>query len=70
MRVNVTSKNDIGDFTRAAARQPGFADAYYNRAIVYLNMRDCPRAMQDFGRAIQLNGQLTMPAGASACVGK
>ncbi|MCU0542195.1 MAG: tetratricopeptide repeat-containing serine protease family protein [Oscillatoriaceae cyanobacterium Prado104] len=47
----------IAAYTRAIAANPGFADAYYNRAIAYINRQDKPKAIADFQKAAELYKQ-------------
>ncbi|MGL5065063.1 MAG: trypsin-like peptidase domain-containing protein [Microcoleus sp.] len=44
-------------YTRAIAANPGFADAYYNRALTYLNLNNKSKAISDFQKAAQLYKQ-------------
>ncbi|MEG3849342.1 tetratricopeptide repeat protein, partial [Microcoleus sp. herbarium19] len=41
----------------AIAANPGFADAYYNRALAYLENKNKPQAIADFQKAAELYKQ-------------
>ena len=47
----------IQAYTQAIAANPGFADAYYNRALAYLAAEDKPKAIADFQKAAELYKQ-------------
>ncbi|MEZ2236159.1 MULTISPECIES: tetratricopeptide repeat-containing serine protease family protein [unclassified Microcoleus] len=47
----------IQAYTRAIAANPGFADAYYNRALAHLENKDKPQAIADFQKAAELYKQ-------------
>jgi tetratricopeptide (TPR) repeat protein len=47
----------IQAYTRAIAANPGFADAYYNRALAHLENKDKPNAIADFQKAAELYKQ-------------
>jgi serine protease Do len=47
----------IQAYTRAIAANPGFADAYYNRALAHLENQDKPQAIADFQKAAELYKQ-------------
>jgi serine protease Do len=47
----------IQAYTLAIATNPGFADAYYNRALAYLATEDKPKAIADFQKAAELYKQ-------------
>ncbi|MEG4406976.1 tetratricopeptide repeat-containing serine protease family protein [Microcoleus sp. MON2_D5] len=49
--------NPIEAYTLAIAANPGFADAYYNRALAYLVKQDKPKAIADFQKAAELYKQ-------------
>ncbi|MEG4317750.1 MULTISPECIES: tetratricopeptide repeat-containing serine protease family protein [unclassified Microcoleus] len=49
--------NPIEPYTPAIAAKPGFADAYYNRALAYLVKKDKPKAIADFQKAAELYKQ-------------
>ncbi|MEG4985048.1 tetratricopeptide repeat-containing serine protease family protein [Microcoleus sp. BR0-C5] len=49
--------NPIEAYTKAVAANPGFADAYYNRALAYLVKQDKPKAIADFQKAAELYKQ-------------
>lgn len=44
----------IGDYTRAIEINPNFAEAYNNRAYVYMVKKDYAAALPDLDRALQL----------------
>jgi serine protease Do len=54
---DITRGSAIQAYTRAIAANPGFADAYYNRAIAYLNHKDKQKAISDFQKAAELYKQ-------------
>ena len=43
----------IAEFDQAIALKPGFPNAYYNRGICYMSLKDYGRAIADFSRAIE-----------------
>ena len=47
----------IQAYTLAIEANPGFADAYYNRALAYLENKDQPKAIADFQKAAELYKQ-------------
>ncbi|NJK69736.1 MAG: serine protease [Microcoleus sp. CSU_2_2] len=47
----------IQAYTRAIAANPGFADAYYNRALAHLENKEKPEAIADFQKAAELYKQ-------------
>ena len=47
----------IQAYTLAIEANPGFADAYYNRALAYLDNKDQPKAIADFQKAAELYKQ-------------
>jgi len=48
----------IKDFTRAIKLRPGFADAYFNRAMVLsMKYKDYRSAVNDYSKAIAINPQ-------------
>jgi serine protease Do len=49
--------NAIQAYTLAIATNPGFADAYYNRALAHLDNNDKPQAIADFQKAAELYKQ-------------
>jgi hypothetical protein len=49
--------NPIEPYTLAIEANPGFADAYYNRALAYLVKQDKPKAIADFQKAAELYKQ-------------
>ena len=49
--------NAIQAYTRAIEANPGFADAYYNRALAYLDRKNKPKAIADFQKAAELYKQ-------------
>jgi serine protease Do len=49
--------NAIQAYTRAIAANPGFADAYYNRALAHLDNANKPKAIADFQKAAELYKQ-------------
>jgi serine protease Do len=49
--------NAIQAYTRAIEANPGFADAYYNRALAHLDNKDKPKAIADFQKAAELYKQ-------------
>jgi len=51
------SPSPISAYTRAIAANPGFADAYYNRALAHLENKDKPNAIADFQKAAELYKQ-------------
>ncbi len=44
----------IAEFTRAIRRDPTYADAFYNRAMVYLAIGNLGAAASDFGRVVEI----------------
>ncbi len=49
-----TRISPIQAYTRAIEANPGFADAYYNRALAYLDQKNKPKAIADFQKAAEL----------------
>jgi len=49
----------ISNFTRAQQRDVTFADAWYNRALVYLAIGQLGRAISDFTKVIEIEPNLT-----------
>ncbi|HSF73825.1 MAG TPA: tetratricopeptide repeat protein, partial [Microcoleus sp.] len=49
--------NPIPAYTNAIEANPGFADAYYNRALAYLDQKNKPKAIADFQKAAELYKQ-------------
>ncbi len=47
----------IQAYTRAIAANPGFADAYYNRALAHIENKDKAQAIADFEKAAELYKQ-------------
>ncbi|MEG4391934.1 tetratricopeptide repeat-containing serine protease family protein [Microcoleus sp. BROC3] len=47
----------IEAYTLAIEANPGFADAYYNRALAYLDNKNQPKAIADFQKAAELYKQ-------------
>ena len=52
-------ENAIAEFTRAVNRDPTFADAYYNRAIVYAVLGQLGQAVADLTRVIEIKPEFT-----------
>ncbi|MEG3919413.1 tetratricopeptide repeat protein, partial [Microcoleus sp. POL10_C6] len=53
----ISAISAIEAYTRAIEANPGFADAYYNRALAYLDNKDQPQAIADFQKAAELYKQ-------------
>ncbi|HBB94076.1 MAG TPA: hypothetical protein DC054_01680 [Blastocatellia bacterium] len=51
------TETTIQNFTEAIQHRPGYADAYYQRALVYYERKEDASAVGDFTQAIQLSPQ-------------
>jgi V8-like Glu-specific endopeptidase len=52
--LDTRSPSPISAYTQAIAANPGFADAYYNRALAYLKRGEKVQAIADFQQAAEL----------------
>lgn len=59
-RIGVTTRapDPIEDYNEAILLNPGFADAYYNRALAYLQLNNKEKAIADFQQAAELYEKL------------
>ncbi len=48
----------ISIFNKIITLQSGFADAYYNLACIYAQMKDVPKGIEYLGKAVERNGDL------------
>jgi len=49
----------ISEFTRAFRRNPAYADAYFNRGLVYIAIGQLGPAISDFSQTIEINPEFT-----------
>ncbi|MFH1718411.1 MAG: tetratricopeptide repeat protein [Planctomycetota bacterium] len=49
----------ISNFTRAQQKDPAFADAWYNRALVYLAIGQLGQAISDFTKVVEIEPRFT-----------
>ena len=45
----------MADFTKAIELDPKYAEAYANRGLVYANLKEMDKAVDDWHKAIELN---------------
>lgn len=56
--INAGSTQDAIDLlTLAVEKDPSFFEAYYNRGAMYYCQQKYPKALEDFNKALSLNGQ-------------
>ena len=67
--LNITLDTALADFDRAIHRNPGFADAWFQRATVFQSMSNLPAAQADFQKTMDLKPEPLLLAAAGYRLG-